>query len=188
MVPQAVILKRAHAFTGQRKIGALFFSASFVLLLALEIWAFVVQARVDTGPYRRLCGLKSYKEAGILSLAHSVVDLLSMAIVYIYFIIRRGNDIPLARSFINQGLGFFLLVFALNLMNATFWLIPGPGLAGVSFPMVLILSNVAACRLVLLLRQQVTPTESYQLRQCSQVVREALRAIDEPNAIDEPQT
>jgi hypothetical protein len=95
-------------------------------------------------------------------IAHLVVDLISMAIVSIvsdcpptglashlnsstqYFIIRRGNDIPLARSFISQGrhdsilpsksmltifyvlgLGFFLLVSALNLMNATFWLVYG---------------------------------------------------------------
>jgi hypothetical protein len=148
-------------------------------LLVLEIWAFVVTAEVNTGMFSRFCGLKSYREAGIVSIAHLVVDLLSMAIVFICFIIRRGGDIPLARSFICQGLGFFVLVSVLNLMNATFWFIPGLGLSGVSFPMVLILSNVLACRLIVLLRQQVTPTESYQLRQCSQLVREALKAIDE---------
>ena len=59
---KVVILKRAHAFTGQRKSGLVFFTACFLALLVLEIWAFVVTAEgmldvfATAGPFTKHVG------------------------------------------------------------------------------------------------------------------------------------
>ncbi|KAL0581149.1 hypothetical protein V5O48_000839 [Marasmius crinis-equi] len=106
-----------------------------------------------------------------------LMDLLMMTIIAVeqHSFRIRSTQGRLGRLFIFQGFAVFTLMSALNLGIACNYLSTSREFNGTLMPIIMTLSNVLACRLTLSLRKRVLPTETYELRRQSRVVREALR-------------
>jgi hypothetical protein len=104
------------------------------------------------------------------------MDSLSLAVVVVHCIRTGWNrDVSLARYFVNQGLTAFIAVIFVNVATAISFFNPPRYQTGVGLPLILIISNVFACRLILQLRSRFMPTSWEIKQQISRVVREGLQ-------------
>jgi hypothetical protein len=81
-------------------------------------------------------------------------------------------------AFLKQGLGAFAVMSGLNLMVASIYIGRNRLYDGFGLPMLLVVPDILACRLILLLRAKVLPTERKRLQEQSRVVRECLAASE----------
>jgi hypothetical protein len=197
---QAVILIRAHAFTGRNTLTLIFLSSCYLALFAAEIWLFSGKLTVAS-PLFLLLGKSGcfaddprLKEAGasfatanrtaLVLLGAFFLDLITMALVIVHCIRIRSTQGRLGRAFLRQGLGAFVAMSVLNLLSASFYLLPSIELNGIGIPITMICPNVIACRLILKLRRRVLPTASVELDVQSRLVRGAVDAMDLQESIE----
>ncbi|KAF8644415.1 hypothetical protein AX16_008475 [Volvariella volvacea WC 439] len=114
----------------------------------------------------------------IIMLGAFFFDLLMMLIVIVYCIRIRSVRGRLGKTFLFQGFSGFVVISSLNLMTACLYFSPNRQWDGLGLPIIAILPDVIACRLILALRKRVNPTASAVERKHSKVVRDAFQSLE----------
>ncbi|KAL4258627.1 DUF6533 domain-containing protein [Pleurotus pulmonarius] len=193
LFPQFVILVRAYGFTGRNIYVLLLLCGCFVTLLFLQFWGFANQSLVARKVFAVLGTCQGYKttssdfshtrHVGYVMVASIATDALALIVVSIHCFRIRTTQGPLGRLFLQQGISGFLVMLTLNIVSAFTFLGPDHLLTfGVVYP--LMFPNIIACRFILQLRRQVSPTETFQLRRQSQLVRDAVGVACDPQPPD----
>ncbi|KAF7430780.1 hypothetical protein PC9H_006491 [Pleurotus ostreatus] len=188
-----VILVRAYGFTGRNLYVLLLLCGCFVTLLFLQFWGFANQSLVARKVFAVLGTCQGYKttsndfshtrHVGYVMVASIATDALALIVVSIHCFRIRTTQGPLGRLFLQQGISGFLVMLTLNIVSAFTFLGPDHLLTfGVVYP--LMFPNIIACRFILQLRRQVSPTETFQLRRQSQLVRDAVGVAHDPQPPD----
>lgn len=195
MAAQAVMLMRAYAFTGRNKVVLVVLCVCYLALFAAEMWLFTVHFTL-VGTLFLILGksgcFANDSEAetggmvhnipstwtGVVILSAFCLDFLAMALVFLHCIRIRSTQGPLGKTFLKQGLGAFAVMSGLNLMVASIYIGRNRLYDGFGLPMLLVVPDILACRLILLLRAKVLPTERKRLQEQSRVVRECLAASE----------
>ncbi|KAJ8515366.1 hypothetical protein ONZ45_g7200 [Pleurotus djamor] len=192
---QGVMLIRTYAFTGRKLSVLLMLLACYLAVMGTEIWLFssrfvfpeeLYVAFGTSGCFANDAGAQSGSlfdphrvaiQSGCVLLGIFLLDVIMTATIIVHCIRIRSTQGALGKAFLAQGLVAFLVMSAVNLPSAVLYLRGDRLYNGLGLPY-LFLSDVMACRLILLLRRKVTPTESDLLDEQSRIVREAL-AVDE---------
>jgi len=187
---QAVILMRAYAFTGRSKIVLAILLPAYLAFLCAYTWLLGTQFIVIKDLYllygKSAC-FANDKQAeqgpafaysrgprtGLVILGSFLLDFLMMSLVLLHCIRIRSTQGSLGRTFLKQGLGVFIVMSALNLLVASIYLGRNRQYDGLGTPFLMVLSPILVCRLILMLRRTVSPSETEALRQQSCLVREA---------------
>lgn len=107
------------------------------------------------------------------------LDVIATLAVVGHCIKTRSTQGPLGKEFIQQGLVAFVVTAILNLVTAVTYIQPARAYSGVSLPFAIGLPLPLACRLILTLRRRVSPTETFELREQSRIVRRGLAPLHE---------
>jgi hypothetical protein len=203
LCPQGVILMRAYAFTGRNKFVLAILLPAYLAFITAFSWllgsqfiyvkdlyflfgtsaCFANDKHAEDGP-----GF-SYTRAtrtGLVILGSFLLDSLMMSVVILHCIRIRSTQGTLGRTFLKQGAGVFVVMSGLNLLVASIYLGRNRQFDGVGTPFLMILGPVLACRLVLMLRRTVSPSESEERRRQSCLVREAFAAYDSSLEVELP--
>jgi len=195
LCPQAVILMRAYAFTGRSKLVLAILLPAYLAVLVAYSWllgsqfvyikdlyflfgtsaCFANDKHAEDGP---TFAYTPATRSGLVVLGGFLLDALMMSVVILHCIRIRSTQGSLGRTFLKQGAGVFVVMSGVNLLVAFIYLGRNRQFDGVGTPFLMILSPVLACRLVLMLRRTVSPSETEELRRQSGLVREAF-AVDE---------
>lgn len=183
-----VMLMRAYAFTGRslRILAILLFF--FAGLVGVSIYNFGMSGiPLPYTTYEILGGTGCYPDYTrphaetrlLLSLGGSTaMDFLSLSVILIYCLRIWSTRGSLGRLFVNQGLGAFFSILAVNGVALGTYFSPKSFHNGVGLPYILVIPNLVACRLILDLRRRALPTETEILRQHSHLIGEALANTD----------
>ncbi|KAJ8507120.1 hypothetical protein ONZ45_g10478 [Pleurotus djamor] len=192
---QGVMLIRTYAFTGRKLSVLLMLLACYLAVMGTEIWLFssrfvfpeeLYVAFGTSGCFANDAGAQSGSlfdphrvaiQSGCVLLGIFLLDVIMTATIIVHCIRIRSTQGALGKAFLAQGLVAFLVMSAVNLPSAVLYLRGDRLYNGLGLPY-LFLSDVMACRLILLLRRKVKPTETDLLDEQSRIVREAL-AVDE---------
>ncbi|KZV62813.1 hypothetical protein PENSPDRAFT_590832 [Peniophora sp. CONT] len=157
---EAILAIRTWAFLMRSKFAAVILSAllfgEMVFLLYVAI-AGVYQVPIligDSGP----CTASDKPGKHVVSgfwLAPVAMDLICTAMtLYKVIAFKRITSMPLIRTFVREGVFYFLAVAAVNVLNAAFMFQKNASIQYINCFLALILSQVLCCRLVLNLRGQ----------------------------------
>jgi len=175
---------RAYAFTSRDRRVLILLTLCYAVLVGINIWVFCIHIYVPVELYRILkytgC-FPNYGDGfmamriGYTILAATLMDLISLIVVFVHCYKFRVREISLGRYFVKQGLVAFALVCAINVICVVLYFRPPSYTSGVGLPIILVLPNLVACRVILQLRQHCEPLSETELSaQTSRVVREAL--------------
>ncbi|KAF8876761.1 hypothetical protein BD779DRAFT_136442 [Infundibulicybe gibba] len=182
---QAVVILRAWAFTGRKRITLVLLCAAYALLLAAEIWVFAdfrgsarahpssihpILTNADgsdslhaiIGNIGCVRGLADDNRVfavrtGVLFIASCIVDCLCLLIIAIHCMRLGKFQGPLAQYFLAQGFGAFLVLGLIHITAAVLAFSGTARWAGaIAIPVPLMLSNIVACRLILGLRRRAS--------------------------------
>jgi len=198
---QAVILIRAHAFTGRKKITFWALLAGFIGLTAGNIYVFGTQfvassdLNVFLGPsacygdnkvtrHGEVFLTKNAAGIGFVLLAAFMLDFLAMSLVLFHCYQIRSTQGSLGRTFLRQGVVAFVIISVLNLLAAALCLQPRRQYNGIVLTWLWMLSPLIACRLILSLRRKALPTDTTQFRMHSRLIRDAFDPVSR-SSIDE---
>ncbi|EJD49481.1 hypothetical protein AURDEDRAFT_161587 [Auricularia subglabra TFB-10046 SS5] len=157
---------RVHAFTGQRMSVAILLTASIVVIVMYQLWVAATQAGlaprgcyvVDIGPAKHLSGYL---------LAPMLFDCMAMLFILIHALRAIPRHLWIAsvhtRVFLRDGLGYFLIIFALHAFNAAMSFQPDEAISGVGIPASILLPSILTCRVVLNLRAAVAQEDEETL-------------------------
>ncbi|KAF9563574.1 hypothetical protein CPC08DRAFT_705888 [Agrocybe pediades] len=189
---QAVMLMRAFAFCGRDKRVLVLLGSCYTCLLVLDIWVFCT--KVDVLPkelYVVINGVGCFPNygAGFMALrigysmlAAILMDLLSLVVIVVHCVRSKWDrDVSLARYFVHQGFIAFAFITLVNIATAISFFKPPRYHTGLGLPLILVVSNVVACRIILQLRKQVTPSDAEISRRNSSIVRRAMGASELPH-------
>ncbi|KAJ8691778.1 hypothetical protein PTI98_011314 [Pleurotus ostreatus] len=193
---QAVMLIRTYAFTGRKLRVLIMLTACYLAVVASELWLFSTRfvfpqeihvALGYTGCFGNDAGAQSGSlfdtkrrvalQSGCVLLGIFLLDAIMTATIIFHCIRIRSTQGALGKAFIAQGLVAFLAMSSVNLPGAIIYLWGARLYNGIGLPY-LFMSDIMACRLILLLRRKATPTEAELLDQHSRIVREALATSD----------
>lgn len=185
---QAVMVMRAYAFSGRDRRVLIPLATCYSGLLAVNIWVFCIHIEAIPPSFYDLIGgtgcFPNYgdqfmaEKIGYSMLAATLMDLISLIFVFIQCRKAQNREVSLARYFISQGLSSFGFIAFINATSAVCFFRPNHGGRGVGLPLVLISSNLVACRVILLLRRKASPTHSEISKKNSNIVRNALKHSD----------
>lgn len=185
---QAVMVMRAYAFSGRNRRVLIPLATCYSGLLAVNIWVFCIRIEAIPSSFYTLIGgtgcFPDYgdqvmaEKIGYSMLAATLMDLISLVFVFIQCRKAQNREVSLARYFISQGLSAFGFIAFINATSAVCFFRPNHGGRGVGLPLVLISSNLVACRVILLLRRKASPTHYEISRRNSNIVRNALKDSD----------
>ncbi|KAH8981867.1 hypothetical protein EDB92DRAFT_1896041 [Lactarius akahatsu] len=125
---------------------------------------------------------------GMISVLATFFDCLNMLVVLWYWVRGRDTFGPLGKSFLKQGMLVYVIMIALNTLAICAFLSPYLMYHGLAASSVFahILPSALACRLVLMLRQKASPTETKLRLELSHMVDDALEMIAQcPEEISE---
>ncbi|KAN0135334.1 hypothetical protein V8E53_006899 [Lactarius tabidus] len=200
---QFILMARTYAFSGKKKWVLAALSVTFFVLASIIVWVtstkinlfpvFIVEERsgcfaISDQPIFRVVptpnGLEipsptSYYHIGLISILSTSFDGLNMFIMIWHCIRERGTLGPLGQSFLKQGVLVYVVMTALNTLTigTYFSASISPELKGIGPWFAYVLPSALACRLVLMLRQKASPTETKLRVECSHLVNEALEMI-----------
>jgi hypothetical protein len=169
---QTVIFIRTYAFTGRRRV--VFYTLSLMLsfLFVLGIWTFTSNVHEATSYLSRYVGntectriqhdsnVNVSTRTGILVFCACAFDVLCLCIVMAHCWQIKSLQGHLGHMFINQGIAAFVIMSAANLIAGIECFVPIIRLYSIGLQFSMVVNNLVACRLILELRQYVTPTES----------------------------
>jgi len=206
--PQAVMLMRAYAFTGRNKMTLICLLTVYISLIAINTWAFSSQNILPGALFYQLIGptgcfpnygVKTMAiRIGYIMLAAFSMDALCLSVILVHYYRTSGAETSLGRFFVYQGMCAFIFMLVVNAVTAVLFFLPGQPHTGITLPLFHVLPNLIACRLVLHLRSQVSPTDSEISRRNSEIVDVAFATplsdpspsrhslIDDPWLLDEP--
>ncbi|KAH8992604.1 hypothetical protein EDB86DRAFT_1484776 [Lactarius hatsudake] len=113
---------------------------------------------------------------GMISILATFFDCLNMLVVLWHWVRGHGAIGPLCQSFLKQGMLVYVVMIALNTLAICAFLssyLVHEGFAS-SSALACILPSTLACRLVLMLRQKASPTETELRLEHSHMINEAL--------------
>lgn len=191
---QAVMILRAHGFTAHNKIYLIILVLALGAVTAAQLWLFGTQFSASTdqyfafGPKTACFGNDSSTDnlqtiyisnmnPGLVMLGSFLIDLLVIVFVLLHSFRIRSSQGRLGQTFLLQALIFFIVMAAVNLLTAVTYFQRNKTYNGFGLPFAFLLPPIIACRIVLQLRRLVTPTETHELREQSQVVREAFELL-----------
>jgi len=193
MFGQAVFIIRTYAFTGRRKSLLAFLVACSIALLGTKLWIYIAKYTWvaewhsfigDTGCFATdrsespaAFAQQSLKANAVFQLCLLIFDLFMTAVVAIHSIRFPALWGPLAKAFVVHGLMAFFVLSALSLVMAIAFLSRDPKWATVSI-LYILLSDVIACRLILMFRKQVNPSATTQDREFSRLVQDAIVRLE----------
>ncbi|TFK65820.1 hypothetical protein BDN72DRAFT_179166 [Pluteus cervinus] len=198
--PQAIFVLRAVAFTGHNKIVMWIMIILYTSYVAGNVWVFGFETRANgTELYDTFHSIgkglgcsRTYSDGrlslrtGIMYTLGFVIDTFCIVIIGIHCIISRSVQCQLGKAFVLQGAYAFVGTSASNLLAMVFYLRPYPIFSAVSIPVVLLSSNILACRLILIIRRRASPTDSKVAEENSRMVREAFEQSTEPPPNPDP--
>ncbi|TFK75040.1 hypothetical protein BDN72DRAFT_605914 [Pluteus cervinus] len=202
---QGVMLVRAYAFTGRKPQILALLLVFYAILLGVDFWVFCDHYAPPPVAYYEAVGVTGcfpdhgsgelHFRLGLVKLAATSMDLVSLLVVMIHCRKTYRSQGVLVSFFVNQGLGAFAAITAINMACAIFYYQPNSAYDRVGLPFVLVVPNVIACRVILELRQKATPTMDDLVQHHSTIVRNALAncpssnydmwTIHEPSAHDD---
>ncbi|KAF9479546.1 hypothetical protein BDN70DRAFT_878606 [Pholiota conissans] len=154
---QAVMLMRAFGFAGRSKTVLAVLGTFYVALLCVDIWVFCTRLEIlpkelyfllgGTGCFPDYGSNVMAVRIGASMLAAIVMDLISLMVVVCHC--RRSGwmrDVSLAKYFVNQGLLAFAFVSLVNITTAITFFRESRFHNGVGIPLILVVSNLIACR------------------------------------------
>ncbi|KIM39675.1 hypothetical protein M413DRAFT_415733 [Hebeloma cylindrosporum] len=182
---RSVMLMRAYAFSGRNRNVLALLASCYTCLVLVDLWAFCRKVDMpppilyailgDTGCFPNYGEVYMALRIGYSMLAAILMDLVSLVVVAVYCVKSGWNrDVSLAHYFVSQGLTSFAFVSIINIATAITFFKPPRFHIGTGLPLIIVVSNIVACRLILQLREKVTPTESEISRRHSVLVRNAL--------------
>ncbi|TFK39684.1 hypothetical protein BDQ12DRAFT_681018 [Crucibulum laeve] len=185
--PQAVMAMRAWAFSGRNTYIMCLLLVCWTALVGVDIWVFCTHLYMPPAElylvlFRTGC-FPNYGEGitamriGYSMLAAVLMDLISLIVVLAFCHIKRSREVSLGRYFVKQGLVSFAFVTVLNISSAILYFRPPSFRTGVGLPLILIIGNLVACRVILDLRSKTLPTESQIEQQNSRIIRLAFDQI-----------
>lgn len=155
---ELILILRTYAFAGGSKLILCFLLACLAGALTYQIWVAISQAAlVPVGnscfPVNR--GTKSYLGGYFLStfILDSIITLIFALCALRIIRLRLTAATHLTQLLLREGFTYFILISAVNLVNAAFNLQSHASLATGAVPLSLLFSNVLTCRLVLNLRK-----------------------------------
>ncbi|TFK65819.1 hypothetical protein BDN72DRAFT_179153 [Pluteus cervinus] len=184
--PQAVFIWRAIAFTGRSKYATLSLGPLYAAYVLCSIWTLACGNRIGGkafyaafAPLNR--GFSCYRDhkqsnvkTGALLIQSFTIDTICMVMIGVKCIYSRSMQGSLGRAFILQGVFAFIGVSANNLLAAMMYLTSFRIFSGIGLPVVLLTSNMFACRLIILIRRRANPTDTKIGRQHSAMIHGAL--------------
>ncbi|KAI9443622.1 hypothetical protein H4582DRAFT_1210011 [Lactarius indigo] len=196
---QFILMLRAYAFSGRNKQVLVVLSITYLGLVGVIIWViskelspaplFFITKRsgcfaMSDGPDLTMLATGAVPmpiayHVGMISILATFFDCLNMLIVLSHWVRERGALGPLGKSFLKQGILVYVVMTALNALTIGAFLNPLPihqGLGSCSW-FAYILPSALACRLVLMLRQKASPTETELRLEHSHMINEALEKI-----------
>ncbi|KAF9466499.1 hypothetical protein BDZ94DRAFT_172345 [Collybia nuda] len=184
---QGVMVVRAWAFTGRTRAAFFVLVIAYAILSALELWVFATGVSpVDPSPITNIIGqtgcfrsrgegfMQTPDKVAVILVSACFVDFLCTSVIAFHCFRLRSLQGPLGKTFVIQSLGAFVIMTAVHITSATISFRNKTFAGGIVAPIPLILSNIVACRLILSIRRRVSPTETTESRELSQLVRNAL--------------
>ncbi|EPQ54586.1 hypothetical protein GLOTRDRAFT_139137 [Gloeophyllum trabeum ATCC 11539] len=158
MSAQAVILFRTYAFTGRQKVILGILCLAFAVLFAVEVWIFGASFSLAEELFvlygRTACFgndkfaqsqafvyQRAYHTASLF-LAAFGLDCLCIGLVIWYCFSEPSIRCRLATTFVEQGIGAFVVMSVLNLLSAALYFSPLRQYDGMSLPYTMILPNI----------------------------------------------
>ncbi|TFK40657.1 hypothetical protein BDQ12DRAFT_733867 [Crucibulum laeve] len=198
---QAVILIRTVAFIGGTAFTLATLLPFYLSLVGAEIWLFGTRFTVsedlymafgpghptksgcyanDGHPLETVTSGGEYPNipptAGVL-LAIFIFDLVMMAIILIHYVRTQAVRGKLGKAFVTHSFTAFSIISVVYLFTSCLYFSPYRRWDGLGLPVVLVLPDVIACRLILSLRRTVDPTDTYILQENSRLVDQAFDKI-----------
>ncbi|KAH9022316.1 hypothetical protein EDB85DRAFT_374953 [Lactarius pseudohatsudake] len=201
---QFILMLRTYAFSGRKTRILVVLSIAYLGLAGVIIW--VLSKELSLAPLfiltkRNACFAISDKpnitalaasvlhgtrvpapiayHMGLISVLATFFDCLNMFIVLWHWVRGRDTFGPLGKSFLKQGMLVYVVMTALNALAICAFLstyLVRHGLAATSL-FAYILPSALACRLVLMLRQKASPTETKLRLELSHMIDDALEMI-----------
>lgn len=184
IIPHAVMMMRAYAFTGRNRKILIGLSLLYIALIAVNLRVFITENTLPSeGFYDILGPMGCFPNYGIPSMAARmgyvmiaavVTDGVSLAVILVHCYRTRSLGSSLGKFFVCQGVYAFLSALMVNTTAAVLFFRPGKGHIGIGVPLFLVAPDFIACRLILQLRRKVSLTDSEISRRNSQIVHDAL--------------
>ncbi|KAH8992546.1 hypothetical protein EDB86DRAFT_1479677 [Lactarius hatsudake] len=201
---QFILMLRTYAFSGRKTRVLVVLSITYLGLASVIIW--VLSKELTLAPFfhvtkRNACFAISDEpniavlaanelygtrvpapiayHMGMISVLATFFDFLNMFVVLWYWVRGRDTFGPLGKSFLKQGMLVYVVMTSLNTLAICSFLstyLVRHGLAATSL-FANILPSPLACRLVLMLRQKASPTETKLRLEYSHMVDDALEMI-----------
>ncbi|KAH9172069.1 hypothetical protein EDB89DRAFT_1013891 [Lactarius sanguifluus] len=201
---QFILMLRTYAFSGRKTRILVALSISYLGLVGVIIW--VLGTKLTLAPLffftkRNACfGISDEPDIktlavsvsqgksvpapiayhmGMISVLATFFDCFNMFVVLWYWVQGRDTFGPLGKSFLKQGMLVYVVMTALNALSLCAFhsaYLMHHGLAASSL-FSYIMPSAMACRLVLMLRQKASPTETELRLEYSHMVDDALEMI-----------
>jgi len=190
---QFILMLRAYAFSGRKRVILVVLSTSFFSLVGYIIWVvcrelnltalFLVNRRSGCFATTNQPTSGSPREVGayqigVISVLTAIFDCLNMFVVVYHCVRDRRNLGPLGQSFIRQGVIVYFIMTALNALTIGTYFTPHLVYQGQGSWFAYVLPSALSCRLVLSLRRKAAPTETDLHIQYSHMIDEALEMIN----------
>ncbi|KAH8981679.1 hypothetical protein EDB86DRAFT_419289 [Lactarius hatsudake] len=201
---QYILMLRTYAFSGRKTRVLVALSITYLGLVGVIIWVLSKEltlaplffftkrnacfAMSDEPDITVLAAIVSQGKAvpapiayhmGMISVLATFFDCINMLVVLWYWAQGRDTFGPLGKSFLKQGILVYVVMTASNALSLCAFLssyLVYHGL-GASSLFAYIMPSALACRLVLMLRQKASPTETKLRLEYSHLVNDALEMI-----------
>jgi len=190
---QIILMLRTYAFTGRNKTILAALLINFFSLAGVAIWVmskelsltglFIIEESsacfaTSNQPVVDVVRTVGAYHLGAISLLSAIFDCLNMILVIWHCVRQRGNLGPLGQSFLRQGIVVYAVVTALNALTIGTYFTSDILHQGIGSWFAYILPSALTCRLVLMLRQKASPTETKLHDQYSNMINEALEMVE----------
>ncbi|KAH9054007.1 hypothetical protein EDB83DRAFT_1154547 [Lactarius deliciosus] len=201
---QFILMLRTYAFSGRKTRILVVLSITYLGLAGVIIWVlckkltlghlFFVTKRnacfaISDQPHVTVpvAGVSQGMRApapfayhiGMISVLATFFDCLNILVVLWHWVRGRDTFGPLGKSFLKQGMLVYVVMTALNALSMCAFLSSYLALHGLAASALIayIMPSALACRLVLMLRQKASPTDTKLRLEYSHMVDDALEMI-----------
>jgi len=188
---QFILMLRAYAFSGRKRLILVLLSASFLGLVSYVVWVvsteltltalflieehtgcFATSNQPTIGSFR-IVRVGAY-QIGLITVLSTIFDCLNMFIVIWHCVQQRSTLGPLGQSFLKQGVLVYVIMTCMNALTIATYFTKHLLFQAQGSWFAYILPSALACRLVLLFRRKAAPTETELNIQHSDMIDRAL--------------
>jgi len=199
---QLILMLRTYAFSGKNKTVLAILSIAFFGLVGVLIWVtskelslpILILAVERSGCFSlsdqpSFGALITFQQVGqidvpiayhigLIPIMSTFFDCLNVSIV-VWHCVQRGTLGPLGKSFLKQGMLVYVVMTALNALTIGAYFSPFLVIKGFAATATLAygLPSALACRLVLMLRREASPTQTELRLEHSHMINEAIEMV-----------